>query len=141
MCAEMRDRMGCIDAATDPAPRDALADLDAEFADTISEFSEWQLSQVEQTFQDIGASLPRLAGRIDARTLRIVLCALVPRDRDLDIVQVSALLLRSPERVRQLCVKGAFGRKVSGMWRIGRREVDAFIANRRPKRAGRPRRK
>jgi hypothetical protein len=75
---------------TDPAPRAALEDLDAEFAGTISEFSEWQLAQAEQTLQDVGASLPRLAGRIDARTLRIFLCAQVPRDRGLDIVQVSA---------------------------------------------------
>jgi hypothetical protein len=126
---------------TDPPTRASLEDLDQEFADTISEFSEWQLSQVEQTFQDIGASLPRLAGRISARTLRIFLCAQVPRDRDMDIVSASALIGRSFERVRQLCVKGVFGRKVSGRWRIGQREAEAFIANRRPKRAGRPRRK
>jgi hypothetical protein len=126
---------------TDPAPRDALAELDATFAETLAEFSPWQLAQAGQTLEDIGASLHRLAGRIDARTLRIFLCAQVPRDRDLDIVQVSALLLRSPERIRQICVKGVFGRKVLGRWRIGRREAEHFIANRRPKRAGRPRRK
>jgi hypothetical protein len=124
-----------------PADAATLIELDAEFAETLSGLSSWQLAQADSTLEDIGASLPRLAGRIDARTLRIFFCSVVPRDRDLDIVQATALLLRSPERVRQLCVKGVFGRKVSGRWRIGRREVEAFIANRRPKRAGRPRRK
>jgi hypothetical protein len=112
---------------TDPTSRATLADLDAEFADTLSDFSEWQLAQAGQTLEDMGAALPRLAGRISARTLRIVLCAVVPTDPDLDIVQVTALLGRSFERTRQLCAAGVFGRKVAGKWRIGRQEVRMYL--------------
>jgi hypothetical protein len=127
--------------ATDPPTRASVAELDQEFADTISEFSEWQLAQANSTLEDIGAALPRLAGRISARTLRIFISAVVPTDPDLDIVSVSALIARSFERVRQLCAAGVFGRKVAGKWRVGQRELEAFLANRRARRAGRPRRK
>jgi hypothetical protein len=82
------------------------------------------------TLEDIGAALPRLAGRISARTLRIVLFAVVPTDPDLDIVSVAALIGRSFERVRQLCAAGVFGRKFFGKWRIGRQEVRRYLVAR-----------
>src|ERR1700730_17929426 len=106
--------MNCTDVATDPPTRASLEELDAAFADALRDFDSWELEQARDQLERIGRQLPRLVGHLAPSGMHALVAAFIPEDFDLEVAQVAEMIGRTPERVRQLCQAGHFGRYVSG---------------------------
>jgi hypothetical protein len=125
-----RNIIGCTDAATEAAE---LAALDAAFADALHDFDSWELEQARDPLERIGLQLPRLVGHLAPSGMHALVAAFIPEDFDMGVAEVAEMIGRTPERIRQLCQAGHFGRYVprERKWLIGRREAMKYLERRK----------
>jgi hypothetical protein len=117
------DLVSCIEAPTVPAPRDALEDLEATFDAELSGLADWQRSEAAPTLAALRATLPGLAGHVDAERVRKMIHVFAPSD-EIGIEEAAALVNKTPNRIRQLCRKG-IGRYVpqERRWLVSRNRL------------------